>query len=350
MKIYFCDECNESIPLQDIKDSKAITLKGKIYCQNCNPLKEMVSEKGQIRSARFSNLLLFLVAALLVVVICLMLFYKGGLPENSVDTYKLDQAISQVDLRLQNHFEDLIQREAEAMRTSLDEQDEKFSKLESELMELRGDLLGLRSENENMSKNFQTVTNFRQRLDQLILKQDEFSADLEANEKTLGRFKSQLTDLDLRQEKLAQAVQSGVLVAVGDGDEWEERSEQDSDRLQALKKKLASSDAGDRFEAVYRVLDERIKEVLADVLPLIEDPDQFVQVGAIQAVGEFLYQEAVPALVKVLRDPDSTVRDEALRQLIRMTGQNQLNFDVRGSESEKEKAVKKWEKWLKTRK
>ena len=66
MKIYFCDECNESIPLQDIKDNNAVTLKGKIYCQNCNPLKEVAYEKGHARSAGLSNGLLFLVAALLV--------------------------------------------------------------------------------------------------------------------------------------------------------------------------------------------------------------------------------------------------------------------------------------------
>ena len=79
------------------------------------------------------------------------------------------------------------------------------------------------------------------------------------------------------------------------------------------------------------------------------DVDQFVQVGAIQTVGEFLYQEALPVLVKVLRDPDATVRDESLRQLIRMTGKNDLNFDVRGSDSVREKAIRKWEKWLKDR-
>jgi len=72
-----------------------------------------------------------------------------------------------------------------------------------------------------------------------------------------------------------------------------------------------------------------------------------VQVGAIQTVGEFLYLPAIPILVKVLKDPDVTVREEALLQLIRMTGETSLNFDPRGSNSERDKAVKKWEEWLK---
>jgi hypothetical protein len=331
MKIYFCDDCNESIPLQDIKDSKAATLKGKIYCRNCNPLKEVESQKVQYRSTRLTNSMLMVVGALLVVVICLMI-------------------LSQLDLRLQNHFEDMIGQKVIGLNETMEGQNEKISKLETELMEIRGDLLGLRAENENMSKNFQSVTNVRERLDELILKQDEFSTSLEEMSKRQARYGGEIKDLDTRFDGLAQTLKSGTFLSPGSGDSWDSEQGGESARVETLKQKLQSKDAGERFEAVYEVLDERVKEALPYVLPLIEDPDQFVQVGAIQTVGEFLYMDSLPTLVKVLRDADATVRDEALRQLIRMTGQNNLSFDVRGSESEKEKAIRKWEKWLKDRK
>jgi hypothetical protein len=349
MKIYFCDECNESIPLQDIKDSKAATLKGKIYCHNCNPLKEVESQKVQVRSTRLTNSMLVVVGVLLIVVICLMLF-QGGQKEDMVTTSKLNQALSQLDLRLQNHFEDLISSQAETLNETLGGQNEKISKLETELMEIRGDLLGLRAENENMSKNFQSVTNVRERLDELILKQDEFATSLEEMGKRQARYGGEIDDLETQYDSLTQTLKSGTFLAAGGGDAWETEQGGESARVDALKSKLESKDAGERFEAVYEVLDERVKEALVYVLPLIGDPDQFVQVGAIQTVGEFLYMESLPDLVKVLRDADATVRDEALRQLIRMTGQNDLSFDVRGSENEKEKAIRKWEKWLKDRK
>ena len=38
MKIYFCDGCNESIPLDDIQAGQATTIKGKLFCRNCIPL------------------------------------------------------------------------------------------------------------------------------------------------------------------------------------------------------------------------------------------------------------------------------------------------------------------------
>lgn len=37
MKIYFCDECNESIPLADINSNKITIDQGKIYCDGCAP-------------------------------------------------------------------------------------------------------------------------------------------------------------------------------------------------------------------------------------------------------------------------------------------------------------------------
>ena len=37
MKIYFCDGCNESIPLSDIQAGQATTIKGKLFCKNCIP-------------------------------------------------------------------------------------------------------------------------------------------------------------------------------------------------------------------------------------------------------------------------------------------------------------------------
>ena len=51
MKIYFCDICNESIPLTDLKDGRASTIKGKIFCGNCNPLNTVPESKKDLRGA-----------------------------------------------------------------------------------------------------------------------------------------------------------------------------------------------------------------------------------------------------------------------------------------------------------
>ncbi|MFH2002269.1 MAG: HEAT repeat domain-containing protein, partial [Planctomycetota bacterium] len=241
-------------------------------------------------------------------------------------------------------------QEISDMKEELATQNSKFAKIETEMMAIRGDLLGLRSENENMQKNFQSVTTVREKLDRFLLKQDEFSSTMEAHGNESLRFRNRLSNLEAEVEKLADAFKSGIMLAQDLGTSEETASAVESTLFLAVKKKLESKDTGERFDGVYEVLDNRMKEALPLLLPLIEDPDQFVQVGAIETVGEFLYMEALPTLIKVLRDPDVTVRAEALRQLIRMTGQSDLEFDVRNAEVERDKVVKKWEKWLKSRK
>jgi hypothetical protein len=346
MKIYFCDACNESIPLQDIKDNMAATLKGKIYCRNCNPLKDVVEQRAPAPAPAFNTLLMVVIIVLLVVVIGLMVFYKGAPDVEYASTGDLQDASRGLERNVNAQI-DLMRQELTSIDENLKQQVLNLSKMESELMVIRGDVQGLKSENENMSKNFQSVTNVRERLDTFILKQDEFSTALAENNADLERYRGQLKELDKRLEKMSMSLKTGSLFSSGKTSDWQPAATGESAEVKGIREKLESKDAGTRFEAVYQVLDERIKAALPFVLPLIEDPDQFVQVGAIQTVGEFLYQEALPVLVKVLRDPDATVRDESLRQLIRMTGKNDLNFDVRGSDSEREKAIRKWEKWLK---
>lgn len=350
MKIYFCDECNESIPLQDIRDNVAATLKGKIFCKKCNPLKEVQTHKLHFASTALTQILLFVVAILLVVVIGLMLFFPRGQDDLYVTHEDMTQSVNQIEGRFQTLLDSDLSQEINALRDDLKAQEAKLEKIDTEMMAIRGDLLGLGSENENMQKNFQAVTNVREKLDRFLLKQDEFSASLEAFNSDSLRIRNRVAELGLQVDRLAEAFKAGIMMAqdVSGADDSSPNTE--SALLLAVRKKLESKDTGERFDGVYEILDNRIKEALPFVLPLIEDPDQFVQVGAIETVGEFLYLEALPTLVKVLRDPDVTVRAESLRQLIRMTGQNDLEFDVRDSEPEREKAVKKWEKWLKNRK
>lgn len=346
MKIYFCDTCNESIPLQDIKDNKAATLKGKIYCKNCNPLKEIEMKAGRAPGNTSIILLLIVIVILVGAGLGMMLVNQFG---------QKDEFAKADDLRasrvlFQQVSEDLeeLGRELEALKGALEEDRGRYSKMESELLVVRGDLQGVRSETENMSKNFQSVTNVRERLDQFMLKQDEFTTSLAEHETRLSQITAQTADLNSRYQDLTLAVSQGTTVAVpADTSSQDDPSNFVNARVEEIQKKLQSKDDGVRYEAVCDVLDERLKGALPFVLPCIEDTDQFVQIMAIQTVGEFLYMDALPSLIKVLRDPDVTVRYEALRQLVRMSGQSDLDFDVHASESEREKAIKKWEKWMK---
>jgi hypothetical protein len=346
MKIYFCDVCNSSIPLQDIKENLATTIDGKIYCRQHNPLRAIEGLNIKKAPERVSTTMFGIVIVLLVIVIVLMVLDQSG-PSEEYATLagqnRVRDEITALQDRYDRHREDLAE-----LKKKGQERDGLVSGIQTDIVQLRGDLGGVRVEIKHLADSLKTASDLRDRQESLVLKIEEFGnrvTDLEGSLETfgnrLGRYEAELT-------KLAEA---GPVVGTSDrgGSSAEPSAPEESgesEELIALKKKLQSKDNSDRFEAVNQVYDQRIKEALPFLLPLLEDADQFVQVGAIQTVGELLYLPAIPILIEVLRDPDVTVREEALLQLIRMTGETSLNFDPRASSSEREKAVKKWEEWL----
>ncbi len=348
MKIYFCDVCNESIPFQDIKNNKALTLKGKIYCHNCNPLKEVQQRSAGMGSSALITSLMSAVIVLLVGAIVLIIWNPLAKDEEVATAAALAETHELV-IGLQKAMDNL-RGDFDSREEKIKDLDFKLSKVETEIILTRGDLQGQRSQIDNMLENFKSVTNVREALDEFVLKQDEYSSSLEDVRTGSAALKTDLNDLNGRLERLASTVRRGGIRVSGGPVDRETSTTEEFPALAELKAKLASKDDGERFEAVYQVLDERIKDALPFILPLIQDSDQFVQVGAIKTVGEFLYSKARPHLSQGGRGPDVTVRDEAWRQLMRMTGKNDLNFNIRGNDSERERAVKKWEKWLKNQK
>ena len=348
MKIYFCDVCNESIPLQDIKDNLATTVNGKIYCQNHNPIAVAQGIKGGKRSDKVSVLMLGVVIILLAAMIFLMVWERGD--------KDAEYALLADFIQVRDNLGEMSRKWNEFQAgygTFKDETAKGVSSVgafETDMEQLKRDLGDLRVELNSLNENLRGASNLRGKQDALDMKQKEFGDRLAGLEERVVLLKDKLFIVEGNLDNL---IRSGVVSGGGakggktSAAQTGEMDSAESEELVRLKNRLTSKDNGERFEAVNEVYDKRIKEALPYLLPLLEDPDQFDQVGAIQTVGEFLYLPAVPVLVKVLREPDVPAREEAQRWLIRMTGESGLEFDVRASKSERERAVKKWEEWLK---
>jgi predicted nucleic acid-binding Zn-ribbon protein len=350
MKIYFCDVCNESIPLQDIKDGVANTVNGKIYCHDHNPLRVAEVASGRRGSDRASIAMFAIVIVLLGVVLGLMLWGPGADKDEFATVTAQNKVTGEVtDVR---NLCVALQENLDAVNKKITASDSEINLVQTDIIQFRGDLGGFRGEIRNLSENLKSASNLRAGLQELQLKLDEFNTrlssiegDLEAFRQRLSRNESEIGRID--KEGSVAASSANRTSGQGNSNPAKGQPVEESEQVKKLKAKLSSKDNSARFEAVNQVYDERIKEALPFLLPLLEDSDQFVQVGAIQTVGEFLYLPAIPILIKVLRDQDVTVREEALLQLIRMSGETSLNFDPRGSNSEREKAIRKWEDWLK---
>jgi len=115
--------------------------------------------------------------------------------------------------------------------------------------------------------------------------------------------------------------------------------------LADIRRQLLDADASQRFDAVDRVGRGRHRQLASELIPMLNDDDNFVRMLAMHILGDFGYIEAVPALFGVIEDPKKTIRKVAAETLVRLTGYDP-GYDAHGSKSERDKAIKRWKTWV----
>ena len=99
-----------------------------------------------------------------------------------------------------------------------------------------------------------------------------------------------------------------------------------------------------RFEGVDRVETGGFRDLAADLVALLADEDMFVRLHAMNVLGNFGYEAAIPALFDVLDDGNASVRKTAAETLVRLTGYDP-GFEHKGSSGERSRAIRKWRDW-----
>ncbi|MEW6744141.1 MAG: HEAT repeat domain-containing protein [Planctomycetota bacterium] len=343
MKIYFCDVCNESIPLQDLKENKATTIKGKIFCQNCNPLNTLPPTGRGGRRA--------LVAAWVMIV--LLAAAVGGAGYKLYDMQANDQQdelaaslalvraslagleerIGQVDSRLTDTASRALSAEQlEPVSREIQDTAQKLVRLGDDLAHLSSIVSGTKAMRDEMSS--------------VALKQQELAGDIQDLRDAL---RTATEDLAARLEHglktIASATPSGSASGGGEGDAASAAGGLDAE-LTKHAALLQDRDAGKRWSAVDALALSRNAAVVPYLIPLLQDGDPFVQLRVVMALGELGAREAVGKLIPLLRDSDPLVREETLNTLVRLTGMNTLRYEARSSKKDVlERGIKQWEDW-----
>ncbi len=355
MKLFFCDICNESIPLQDIKDNRATTIKGKIFCRACNPLNELAATEapaavgasagassGGASTASLAMLYVGVVAALGAS--GYLLWEKayrsadtGQLAMKRVETVESNLGDTKQDIRL---IKDSV-AELAALRVI----PKGLETLQEEQARIKGEIEKVNSSIAAAEKNLNTVGTLRESLDKVTLRQDEFAGKLGRLEGIVSQMQSQLKEVADRPPVLVAPnegkSEAGTPANGGSGAEAQPPLDA---KLTALIEKLGSSDPMVRWEAVDQIRAAKEKALIPHVVKLLADRDTFVRAQAIYTLGELKATKAVPDLVKLLRDDEQMIREESLVALNEITNAN-IKFDM-GNKAEREKGVKKWEDWL----
>ncbi len=346
MKIFFCDVCNESIPLQDIKENKATTIKGKIFCLKCNPLNELDGGATPSKSSSAGSPLLGFVVFLLVIAVgglgwavYEMRFGPGNRASDDRDARIAQTEQSARDLRMAVNG---LQATVEALQPLRGLPNE-VQPLREKLAAQGGDITQIRTDVGAFKDAIAAAGHVAQQVEALSLKQDEVTQKFAAVNSVLDELKAAVQELRDR-PPVVLANGAPERPSGSDAGAEPESAPPDSELTKVLEN-LNSNDPTTRWDALEKIRKRRDKALASHVLPLLDDRDTFVRGQAAYTLGELKAMPAVPRLVKLLRDDEIMVREEALTSLMVITGQT-FKFDVNGSKDVRDKGIRKWEDWI----
>ena len=336
MKIYFCDGCNESIPLADIQAGQVTTIKGKLFCRTCIPPGGTAAGPTQTVVKTRTHPVLIMLLLLLV----------------AWTAYRDLRPLAAGDFSYTESLGDLQQKDADARFGAL-EQDvtdlrRDGSELERRVDFYRGDLDQVRAAEADLSRSMDQLGSEIDRLLRGQAETGELIEKMNLVENRMDLVNGRADTLGDMVARLEQTIAMGLVPAssAGGGEVAATHAEAGPTSAQeALRRQLLDEDPGQRFDAVSQILEGRHKEFTADLLPMLQDEDPFVRILAMEVLGEFGAVEAVPALFDVLDSPSAQIRKTAAETLVRLTGYDP-GYDPRGSQADRNKAVAAWRKWM----
>ncbi|MCA8958751.1 MAG: HEAT repeat domain-containing protein [Planctomycetes bacterium] len=332
LELYFCEICNESVPLQDLSAGRAKEIKGKTIGACCLP----VATPQQAKSGNAVGLTT-LGALLLAGLAAATMFLESRLGDEI----------------------DGLRRELGAVRTSVSSQGDLWSDLEKRVdktlqsgalapLEQRMQALGqavdkaqesLAGKIRGSELRFAGLDEVQKRL---IEGQGEIRREIKGVETEVVRTRADLASLaaaprarPAEPSESEKPVPSSVPAAA------------DAGLPAALAHhvtRLKDADAGNRFEAVDQLVQSKNPKALEHLLPMLKDPDPFVRRLTAEGLSGFRDRTTVDALLIALADPEGIVRHTAHGSLKKLTGQT-IAFDPDASASARSTAQRRWKDW-----
>jgi hypothetical protein len=342
LKIYFCDGCNESIPLKDINENRITIDAGKIYCSKCAP-------KKPVRDASRSSLV---VVGVLVALIgfgfgLVAFLLSQQLRDIQNDIRRLDQDFansrdnfealkrdsvthSEADRTRSGFVDDLqsskreLAGQAERIKMFEGMMRAEVDAAEKRLAEKTGaELVALARQFEKIGEDWRAQT----------ASFESLKASVAAVESSIGQLRADFDTVKTRRAGANGGSESGPA---------EPALPDDSSR--DLLATLKDSDPMRRFSAVMELARFRTPAVVTALEGMLQDPESYVRDGSVRTLRKINSPSSIPAIIKALRDDDFFVRASARVALKDMTTAD-IQFDPNADAAERERAVREWEGW-----
>ena len=355
MDVIFCDICNESVPLVDLREGRAQRVKERIVCVACQQAMggEAVpaSQAGPSQAGPVSaphrpiQRPRRTVAGEWVAVASMLTMGVGG-------WYVLEEVDRQQDVGVETSAGQVAELRTalagvesrlfdEVLRLNREANDAPNSVL-AELGNLRGLLEAerefARAERERIAGQLGEVVQELRDLGQTQSSGMQTERAILALESGLAQAQE---DIDLLARSLLEGLELGPERAPA-----ELRGEVAADQPEWLAwiGGLASADSGERWDTVEQLGQAGDPRCAEHLQPLLDDNDLFVRLATARVLGDLGNTSAVPALIDALEDSEPSVRETAVLSLRRLT-KREFGFDPSARAADRERRIREWRKW-----
>lgn len=369
MKIFFCDVCNESIPVKLVQEGQVSTVKGKVICPKCLPvaapptasegapmpldLPRAASATAAPRGASRVGTALGIAACLLGAAGVLGVYslhrelegLRARLGESTSGIPTLVRDLAEMEVRSGQHREadgrrfTAFELELERTRRSLDAIEVLRRDLDAETKRWEGRKLEL--EAGQAQALAQALDPLRAQAVRIEASVSKLAAESSAQRNELSRLTGRIEVLGGRPAEAAPvAAPAPGGPGAGEAVALKDLPEPIAKQVQLLK----DGDASKVWAALTELGNTPDPRVIPYVVPTLSHGDPFVRHQAMTLLGDLNAKEAIEPLIQGLGDEEPWVREGAYTALRKITRQN-LRFDTHASREQRAEAKSAWEKW-----
>ncbi|MBI3817655.1 MAG: HEAT repeat domain-containing protein [Planctomycetes bacterium] len=382
MNIYFCDICNQSIPIKDIDDGVAVIVRGKMVCAACNAVASgtALAQPGTITdTAKASSMAPSMALPSLSPAGStpaphgslgrdLFIIAVAAAAGVAVSYYLLKENARDVDARLVTELSGIrddgrkLGKRVETFAATLDEMQGNLNEISRQLKtEEEVSAARTRKSIGEFDSRFEQVKAYVAENERVKDQMQQFEMRSTAVGESVTNLQKDISQMRATMVELAGLIAKGasapppapVNPSVGDpgpdvkpADPGALQQMPLPNELQAAAKKLKAPGEGDRWDAVDALGRSRDPRVVPYIVPMLKDTDVFVRQCTANVLGELnkRSKHAVPYLIDSLDDENSYVRDAVSQALRKITDQN-IKFDTYGKKEDQKKQQKTWRTW-----
>ena len=359
MEVIFCDVCNESIPLVDLEQGRAVRRGARAVCAACEramsaqaaagepevaptprpagmpatmpavtapPALAAESAKPRSRALLWLSVIGIATAGFAV---------QRELNERSA---VLERSQRMEESRLSGMQAQLYQAQftAQSAQTLVNAQHSQLSNAKAELDQLRQQLSELqeaqtRATQERQAQETERVDALRRSFEAQLLERER---RIEEMGMRVARAEDGMRELQMRFDVLAQAAQE-----LRETPGPPQPSLPQDAAWHALLPRLKDENPSVRWQTVDELSRTGDPAVLEHVVMALADTDLFVRMRAASALGELKLEAALPAILDAMGDAEPMVREAACQSLKLLTGRDP-RFDPSASDAEREKRLR----------